>query len=105
MKQIALAALSLSLAGCATATATPPPFDEDGNPRTRPEAEMCDASAVQAHVGHTVTAAMGQAILEQSGARQLRWIPPRTAVTMDYRADRLNISYDDEMVIERIACG
>ncbi|HMO68727.1 MAG TPA: I78 family peptidase inhibitor, partial [Novosphingobium sp.] len=40
-----------------------------------------------------------------TGARTLRWMPPRTAVTMDYRADRLTVSYDDNRIIERISCG
>ena len=103
MRKLAFAAALLSLAGCATAT--PPPFDEDGNPRTRPVGAMCDASGLQDRIGRTVTAALGQDMLERSGARQLRWMPPRSAVTMDYREDRLNVAYDDAMTIERITCG
>jgi hypothetical protein len=34
----------------------------------------------------------------------LRWVPPRTAVTMDYRPDRLTVSYDDAMVITKVSC-
>ena len=66
---------------------------------------MCDAEAAQNHVGHMASAQMGSAMLADSGARQLRWVPPRTAVTMDYRADRLTVTYDDDLVIERITCG
>jgi hypothetical protein len=43
--------------------------------------------------------------LTLTGAKVLRWVPPRTAVTMDFRADRLTVSYDDNMTIDRISCG
>src|SRR3546814_7447280 len=84
---IAIAA-ALPLAACAasemSAESTPPP------------AEMtCNADAVQSHVGQTATPELGAAILKESGARTLRWGPPRSAMTMDYRQDRVNIIYDD----------
>lgn len=34
-----------------------------------------------------------------------RIIAPMTAVTMDYREDRLNIEYDDNRRITRVYCG
>ena len=89
----------LALSACATGgvdNAAPPP----------PPSEMaCDASGLEDHVGHEVSASSGATLLELSGARVLRWVPPRTAVTMDYRSDRLTVSYDDDMVITRISCG
>jgi hypothetical protein len=48
---------------------------------------------------------MGAAILRESGARTLRWGPPRTAWTMDYRQDRVNLRYDDNMKITEVSCG
>ncbi len=65
----------------------------------------CDASGVQNHIGHRASAAAGQTLLELTGARVLRWVPPDTAVTMDYSPSRLTVSYDRNMVIERISCG
>ena len=89
----------LVLSACATGgtdnRAPPPP----------PSGMTCDASGMQDHVGHTVSASSGATLLELSGARVLRWVPPRTAVTMDFRQDRLTVSYDDEMRITRISCG
>ncbi|MBH5321834.1 I78 family peptidase inhibitor [Aurantiacibacter sediminis] len=92
--------MACALAACATDDAA----DLTEMP-VRESAGECDAGPVQYHAGHTATAAMGEAMLEESGARQLRWVPPRTAVTMDYRPDRLTVSYDDDLVIERINCG
>lgn len=92
----------LSTAGCAT---TPPPFDEDGNPNVRPPEGSCDAELAQGMIGARATSAAGAELLELTGAATLRWVPPRTAVTMDFRPDRLTVTYDDDMIIERITCG
>lgn len=89
-------ALALALGACTTTAQEPPVRELPGE---------CDASGVQDHVGHRATAESGAVLLRLTGARVLRWVPPRTAVTMDFRADRLTVSYDDNMVIERISCG
>jgi hypothetical protein len=68
-------------------------------------AMICNADAVQSHIGHEATEAMGSTIRAQSGARTLRWGPPRSAWTMDYRQDRVNVQYDDNMKITAITCG
>ena len=99
IRWIAIAA-ALPLAACSSSEAppesTPPP----------PEAEMtCKADAVQSYVGQTATPALGGAILKASGARTLRWGPPRSAMTMDYRVDRVNIMYDDAYKITQVTCG
>jgi hypothetical protein len=90
---------ALLLAGCVTAA-------EVGEPVPAPPTEQtCDAAPAQEHLGHKASAASGAVLLRITGALTLRWVPPRTAVTMDYRPDRLTVSYDDNMVIERISCG
>lgn len=101
MKNIAsLAALTL-VAACAS---TPHGSVGEDGMIIAPEG-MCDADAAQTHLGQRATAQIGATMLSETGARQLRWVPPRTAVTMDYRADRLTVTYDDDLVIERITCG
>ncbi len=71
-----------------------------------PEAEMtCKADAVQSYVGQTATPDLGGAILKAAGARTLRWGPPRSAMTMDYRVDRVNVIYDDAYKITQVSCG
>ena len=91
---------TIALTGCTTAT--PPPLEE--HPVREPTGE-CDASGVQNHLGHVASSASGAQLLAATGATSLRWVPPRTAVTMDYRHDRLTVSYDDDFVIVRIVCG
>ena len=99
MKPLAALAALGSLAACA---ATPPP--EAADPPAREPAGECDRAAAQAFVGKKATAAFGAEMLAATGARTLRWVPPRTAVTMDFRPDRLTVSYDDDMVITRASC-
>lgn len=93
---LAIGAASL-LAGCVTTNVTEPErYDPQGK---------CDASGVQARLGAKATAEMGAELLTSSGAQRLRWVPPRTAVTMDFQPNRLNVEYDDAMTITRINSG
>jgi len=95
------AAVALALlAGCTPAAQSAQP-----EPAGPAPAGACEAAPAQVHMGHRATAEIGADLLRLSGARVLRWVPPRTAVTMDYRADRLTVSYDDNQTITRISCG
>lgn len=98
IRLLAIAA-ALPLAACmggeAPVESTPPP----------PTEMTCNADAAQSYVGQTATGAVGAAILKATGARTLRWGPPRSAMTMDYRQDRVNIMYDDAYKITQVSCG
>lgn len=91
---------SIALAGCMSA-GTEGLASAGGDPA----AMICNSDAVQSHVGHQASEALGATILAQSSARTLRWGPPRSAWTMDYRQDRVNVQYDDNMKITAITCG
>jgi hypothetical protein len=103
MKQAVIGLAAIGLAGCATYGADAAPDQATAPPA--PEAMMCNAESAQAHIGHNATEAGGAVILKESGARTLRWGPPRSAWTMDYRQDRVNVQYDDQMKITAITCG
>lgn len=95
----ALLALPLfALAACATTQAGDEPIE------VAPQGE-CDAAPIQSLVGQRTSVELGARIRAESGADAFRWIPPRSAVTQDYRPDRVNVLYDDDYVIERIYCG
>ncbi|MFZ9394723.1 MAG: I78 family peptidase inhibitor [Erythrobacter sp.] len=66
---------------------------------------VCNADAAQAFLGQMASAETGAAILKASGAQALRWGPPNSAWTMDYRPDRVNVRYDEAMAITGISCG
>ncbi len=95
----------LALVALSACAATTPPVNGDGDPAMRPPAGECDAAGVQSMIGTRASETVGVQLLQGSGARTLRWVPPRTAVTMDYRPDRLTVAYDDDLMIERITCG
>ena len=91
--RIALAALALVLAGCATA-APPPPLGG-----------RCNAAHLGELVGRPGNAVLGAEALRRSGARRLRWLRPGQMVTMEYRADRLNVHLDAKGQVESFACS
>jgi hypothetical protein len=91
---LTLAVPAFALAGCATT----------GEAVAEGEG-LCKAEPGQSFVGQRATGEVGAQLLRLTGAKQLRWGPPRTAMTMDFRADRLTVSYDDAMTITRVSCG
>ncbi|MCM0000329.1 MAG: I78 family peptidase inhibitor [Erythrobacter sp.] len=99
VKHMMIASLAAAaLAGCAATGSAP------ASPAAA-AAMTCKAEPAQYHIGHDATQAMGTAILKDSGARTLRWGPPNSAWTMDYREDRVNVRYDEAMKITDITCG
>ncbi|QTF93227.1 I78 family peptidase inhibitor, partial [Halomonas sp. BM-2019] len=76
----------------------PPP------PRVEASGE-CGAGRVQDRVGREYSESLGESIRDESGAASVRVIRPGEAVTLDYRADRLNVRLDDDDIIAEIGCG
>jgi hypothetical protein len=91
---------ALALAACAQ---TPPPAEE--TPVRGDTGYTCNAESLAELVGQPATAELGTAALDRSGSRSLRWIQPGTAVTMDYRQDRLNIHLDERNAVTKFTCG
>lgn len=91
----------LALAGCAGMNGG----SSDLAPIASESGGQCNPRPVQYHVGHKVTQEMGAQILRESGAKTLRWGPPDSVWTMDYREDRVNVRYDDNMTITYVTCG
>ncbi|WEK47998.1 MAG: I78 family peptidase inhibitor [Candidatus Andeanibacterium colombiense] len=89
---------ALALAGCASTG------NSEVGTGDRTE-DVCKPEPGQVFVGQKATAELGAKLLQATGAKRLRWVPPRTVVTMDYRPDRLTVTYDDDLVIERVSCG
>ena len=98
MRRIAPIAF-IVLAGCITVEAPDAP---DG-PASGGGA--CRAGAAFSLVGQTASSETGARALSLTGARSLRWGPPNSAWTMDYREDRVNVRYDEAMRITEITCG
>jgi hypothetical protein len=65
----------------------------------------CDAAGAKSLIGRAASAGLGAEALRLTGATALRWIAPGSAVTMDYREDRLNIELDGSNRVTAIRCG
>lgn len=90
------ATAALILGGCATT---------DTGPREEFVGGKCDAGPGQTFVGQKATVATGAGIQKVTGAAILRWAPPNSALTMDFREERVTVAYDQDLVIERVTCG
>jgi len=95
-----LSLASLTLIGCAHHQSAPSP-----SVPPRDAVASCNTEGLAQFSGQKATAELGAKMLQHSGAKRLRWVPPRTAVTMDFRPDRLTVRYDDAMHIIRANCG
>lgn len=101
MRMAAVTALLLPFtAGCAAmgkqGPATPPPAMSEG---------PCRNEGLDRFVGRTANVDIGAELLKASHARTLRWGAPGMAMTMDFRPDRVTVSYDEKMAIISVRCG
>lgn len=96
----ALAGISglMTLSACATAGDSEPVVPPLGT-------ATCNADPVQDLLGQTANQELAASAMVRSGAQTLRWIPPNSAVTMDFRPERLNISFDENSIVTDINCG
>lgn len=88
------------IAACAQVppTSSPPPEDGYG-------AGQCDPRPAAPLVGQKASAETGARALRLTGAKILRWGPPRSAFTMDYSPMRVNVMYNDARTITEVTCG
>jgi hypothetical protein len=104
--QAAIGAATMLLAACSTAQAPASQPSGDSPPLhgTTP-AHKCDPANIQQFVGKTRSDALEREMLKVSAASTVRWAPFGTAVTMEYRFDRLTVFLDASNRVERISCS
>ena len=90
------------LAGCSntsTDSATDPVASADsGHSR-------CEAKAAEFTLGKKASPELLEQTRVRAGAQSARILKPNDMVTLEYRSDRLNLSTDDQLVINRVNCG
>lgn len=65
----------------------------------------CDAEKGQWAIGQLADEALVAKVKADTGSDRYRVIPPDTAVTMDYREDRVNIETDADNRVIAVRCG
>ena len=96
--RLVITALVVTLAACSYRT--PPP-----EPTPPPPDHACNAAPAQSLIGRSASPALADEARRLSGARVWRWLRPGQIVTMEFRADRLNIRLDAQDRVEGLSCG
>lgn len=96
MRAVILAGAALALAAC---THAPPAAEAPQNPEEATQADTCGMAAYQRFVGGPVSA-IDRATLPPG----TRVITPEMAVTMDFRAERLNIMVGTDGRVGSLRC-
>jgi hypothetical protein len=65
----------------------------------------CDADAAKSAIGKAASSQLLEDARTKSGTATARYLRPGQVVTMEYRADRLNIRLNAKDVVETISCG
>ena len=89
---------ALALVAATTACATDAGSDPDLQ-------GACDAAKAQSLVGQRASSDLAARAQKLSGAGIVRWLQPGQIVTMEFRADRLNVVLDGQNKVEAIRCG
>ena len=98
MIRFALPIVALAFTGCMdrappeTAGATPPGVE-------------CNSNGLESLIGKPRSAAVAEEAKRLSGANAVRWLTPGMMVTMEFRADRVNVWVGTSGKAERITCG
>ncbi len=66
---------------------------------------LCNAKSAQSYIGQKADSELAKTILSVTGAKILRWVPPRANLSKDHRVNRINIAYDEDYIVTSIRCG
>jgi hypothetical protein len=90
---------SVLMAACASAPATSNVSDP------APASSRCNAAPAQFAMGRNADAALVNEARTRAGAKTVRVLRPNEVVTMEFNAERLNLTVDDAGRVTRVSCG
>jgi hypothetical protein len=99
-----LLSVSALFVACASNTACAQPLRRTPIQGETP-GHICQTAGTDRFIGKTASKMMGAAIKDVSRAAVLRWAPPFTMLSMEFRADRVNVYFDEHKKITKINCG
>lgn len=88
----------LTLSGCSTSDSVNKPIVDGGHSR-------CDAQSAAFVIGKKASPELLEQARVKAGAQNARILLPHDVMTLEYRADRLNLNADDNGVVTRVNCG
>lgn len=103
MSKIALVCAA-ALAAPALVSCIPKPDATEAAINTT-EGAACDSNVLQRYIGKRFTAVLAEQMRKESRSIIVRTGPTDGVVTMDYNSARLNVFYNDEMLIAVVNCG
>jgi hypothetical protein len=71
----------------------------------RDDNDGCGFSLVQNYIGLRANDTVREEVTQRSGAGAVRWLTAGMAVTLEFRADRLNAVLDQDGVVVSLRCG
>ena len=95
--------LAIGLCACAPVTPQDEPL-RDIEAGASADAR-CELNNAERFVGREATQQLAQEVLDASGARTFQWVGPDVMVTMDFRQDRVRVSYDEDLMVTSVRCG
>jgi hypothetical protein len=101
MKFLPILVTTLALGACTT----PPPTVGGETAAPALGAGTCDTAVLANLVGKPFTPALEADAKARVKVQAVRAIRPGTAVTMDFRPDRLNIDIDEKNIVTGFRCG
>lgn len=93
MRNLIVVAGAVGLAGCATASTAPA------------TGGTCNDTGLSGYVGRPYSPALGSEMQRRSGSRILRVIRYNQVITMEFSAERLTVSLDQQEKIASARCG
>ena len=94
------AAAAVLLSGCAG-------IQQSGSasPAVPPAPAACNAQAAQFALGKSFGPELEREVRAKSGASVVRWLSPGQVMTLEFRAERLNLTLDGRGQIVKATCG
>ena len=97
----------LPLAACVSAIAgcTPPKPAAPPPPPPRAAGDTCVAEPGRVLIGRKADAFTGAEMLRLTSSREIRWVGPNAAVTMEYKFGRVTVGRDAAFNVVSVACS
>lgn len=74
-------------------------------PPPEPDRSSCDERKAAWAIGEAATADLLQRARDAAGAKSARFLQLGQPITLEFQADRLNLSHDTQNIIRKVTCG